>query len=404
MDPDDETNRKRTGVKEISLTDFIFFSVGSIFLFLLLPDPALASRLKTNETVLFFKVDAYQKTHTENSTWFVPLHAWVYEAENDSFWRKKLIEEIADEIDLDDKSPEYQNLQYALKMFLVDSQSFKRLNVSIDNQAFSIGPSGFNGHIYNTLKLDMSARNNEALLDIRVNESALENKKKIRESVIRLIPKQGISIISDIDDTIKDSHVLDKKELIKNTFLRPAKPVASMKSWYQCIFKHFSNKDSSRAYFHYISASPWQLYPMLDSFLREYDFPEGSLYLRTFRIKDRSLLNFLKPSTDYKISTISHLIERFPNRDFILIGDSGEHDPEIYADILRKFPARVKMIYIRKVPGSDLSAQRFNKAFNHIKTERWALFDEHRIAEISIVNGPDDTSGWSDKHCLVPQN
>jgi phosphatidate phosphatase APP1 len=115
---------------------------------------------------------------------------------------------------------------------------------------------------------------------------------------------------------------------------------------------------------------------MLNKFLEHYQFPEGSLYLRTFRIKDSSFFDFLKPSTKYKILTITKLMKQFPERDFILIGDSGEHDPEVYAAILKKFTEQVKKIYIRKVSGSDLSEQRFKTAYKGLAQSKLVLFSE----------------------------
>jgi len=378
--------------------------IGTFLLFQLFYGQAFASGLKSDETVLFFTVDAYKKTtdtvlkepkpskaHLQNFTntivlnennhsiWLVPLHAWVYEQEKDSFWRTKLTHEIAEEIGLQENSPEYENLQNTLTMFLVDSESFKTLELQVNGQAVIFGRSSFNGHIQNTI--EVSSNRKDISLDVHINETVLSKEAKQRKGLIRLIPNQGVSIISDIDDTIKDSHVLDKKELIKNTFLRPAKPVKFMNDWYQNMLKHYSSPDISKAYFHYVSASPWQLYPALNQFLQQHDFPSGSLYLRQFRIKDRSVLDFLRPSTEYKVETISRLIKQYPGRYFILIGDSGEHDPEIYGRIITTYPAQVKMIYIRKVPGSDLSKQRFSQAFGDIGSGKWQLFEEQNLPD-----------------------
>ena len=341
-----------------------------------------AGNLKDNETVIFFKVDAAQaSSHLEKgkARWNIPLHAWVFEEENESIWRNKLKEKIINELGTAQISADSkENIDKRLNMFLVDSQGFKSFNFEIENQTFSFGPSSLNGHIYKKIQLALNSESNP--LNVFVNKGASKKNQRHFSSVIRLIPRKGLSIISDIDDTIKDSHVLNKQALIKNTLLRPAKPVDNMSQWYQCLEKMNKNK-SSNAYFHYISASPWQLYPMLNTFLEQYQFPEGSLYLRKFRIKDSSFFDFLKPSMKYKILTITQLMKQFPERDFILIGDSGEHDPEVYATVLKEFKTQVKKIYIRKVPESDLSEERFRQAYSGSDKNKLILFSELDIIQ-----------------------
>ena len=345
-----------------------------------------AGNLKDNETLLFFKVDAAQTddiSKESNTHWKIPLHAWVYKEENDSIWRNKLKEAIINELGttqilFDSKN----NIDKRLNMFLVDSQGFKFFNLDIENETTSFGPSSLNGHIYKQIQLTSNPENKQ--LDVFINKDSQEKNQRHFSSVIRLIPPKGLSIISDIDDTIKDSHVLNKQELIKNTLLRPAKPVNNMNQWYQCLentYKKKNTNNNSATYFHYISASPWQLYPMLNEFLEQYQFPEGSLYLRKFRIKDSSFFYFLKPSMKYKILTITKLMKQFPERDFILIGDSSEHDPEVYAHVLKEFKAQVKKIYIRKVPESDLSEERFKQAYIGLDQSKLALFSERDVMQ-----------------------
>lgn len=395
-------------MKQISNSSLIGIAIGALFLNQLTFNQAFSTELKADETVIFFTVDAYEKTTPElkkkhkpstnrlpnsantstntstlserkGSVWLVPLHAWVFEEEKDSLWRRKLTQQVSEEVGLQENSQEFDNLQDVLSMFLVDSESFKTLTLYINNQSVLFGRSGFNGHIQNTVEITSNRK--DISLDIEIHEAVLSTEKRQRQGVIRLIPSQGISIISDIDDTIKDSHVLDKKELIKNTFLRPAKPVKSMNLWYQELRRYYSIAQKSNVYFHYVSASPWQLYPTLEKFLQQYGFPSGSLYLKNFRVKDSSILQFLKPSTEYKVETISRLIKRYPRREFILIGDSGEHDPEIYGRIVKAFPDQVKMIYIRKVPGSNLSVKRFNEAFKGIGQKKWQLFEAQQAPD-----------------------
>ena len=64
-----------------------------------------------------------------------------------------------------------------------------------------------------------------------------------------------------------------------------------------------------------------------------------------------------------------------PHCDFVLVGDSGEQDPEVYAALIRKFPEQIKKIYIRNVTNEEAGNDRFNAVFGDIDPDRWLLFD-----------------------------
>lgn len=63
-------------------------------------------------------------------------------------------------------------------------------------------------------------------------------------------------------------------------------------------------------------------------------------------------------------------------RTLILVGDSGERDPEIYGFIARKYPKRIHRIFIRAVKGEKKDDKRFIKAFEDIPREKWSIFTE----------------------------
>ena len=68
------------------------------------------------------------------------------------------------------------------------------------------------------------------------------------------------------------------------------------------------------------------------------------------------------------------LIGRFPNRRFVLVGDSGERDPEIYAALARKHPQQIIRVWIRDVTGEPAGAERYEKAFRDLPVESWQVF------------------------------
>lgn len=188
-----------------------------------------------------------------------------------------------------------------------------------------------------------------------------------------LIETSGVSVISDIDDTIKHTNVVDRVALLSNTFLREFRVIDGMSRLYQTWARH-------GAEFHYVSASPWQLYEPLAELLRQNDFPAGTFHLKPFRLRQamlRRMLVFRRPS---KYARLRALVTKFPLRRFVLIGDSGEQDPEIYGDLARRFPRQISSILIHELPNACFSSNRQLRAFRDVRPDICRTF--HNASEL----------------------
>nr|MCU0874068.1 App1 family protein [Pirellulaceae bacterium] len=185
---------------------------------------------------------------------------------------------------------------------------------------------------------------------------------------VQWITPEGRSIISDIDDTIKISNVQDRQALVANTFLREFRAVPGMAPLYR-------KWADAGAAFHYVSGSPWQLHELLADFCRSEGFPAGSFHMKLFRLKDSSALSFFGSQEGYKTEVIEKILADFPHRNFTLVGDSGEQDPEVYAAVARKHPGQIQQILIRNVGGRGSEPARFQKAFEKIPADSWRVFE-----------------------------
>jgi hypothetical protein len=181
-----------------------------------------------------------------------------------------------------------------------------------------------------------------------------------------IVPAQGLSIISDIDDTIKRTQVRERREMLLNTFSRRFEPAPRMAAWYRALAQ------TPHTRFHYLSASPIQLYPALSDFIRTADFPEGSMHLRESTTW-RTLVPGAEDSRAHKLGVIERLLAEFAQRRFVLVGDSGEADPEIYAQTFRAHPGRIDAIVIRDVTGESRLAERYRAAFDGIDPVYWHI-------------------------------
>jgi phosphatidate phosphatase APP1 len=199
---------------------------------------------------------------------------------------------------------------------------------------------------------------------------------------VHLVPSTGLSVISDIDDTIKISNVKDKKSLLRNTFLEDFKEVPGMAQIYD------QWKCNHGAKFHFVSSSPYQLYDELETFRKRAGFPAATFHLKRIRPKDyKILLKLFASPLKAKIATITSIIDRFPGRTFVLVGDSGEKDPEVYGNLARMYPKQIVQVYIRNVSSAGKEGfddDRMEAAFAGVPLDKWSLFDD--ATEIQLPN------------------
>lgn len=153
-------------------------------------------------------------------------------------------------------------------------------------------------------------------------------------------------VVSDFDDTVAVTHVTSKTGLLKSALLadedtQPA--VEGMALLYGCLGSLVPTPG-----FAFVSGSPVEFGPRLEAFLAKHKFPFAALHLRVLGPKTLS---------GYKEGPLRALLSRFPQK-FVLVGDSGEADPEVYAAIREEFPDRVLAIFIHDV-GKSADPKRF---------------------------------------------
>ncbi|KAG8626592.1 hypothetical protein KVT40_005537 [Elsinoe batatas] len=164
---------------------------------------------------------------------------------------------------------------------------------------------------------------------------------------VKVVESKGVSLISDIDDTIRHSAITrGAREIFRNAFIRDLSEltVEGVKEWY--------NKMSDLGVqLHYVSNSPWQLFPVMTSFFSIAGLPRGSFHLKQY---SGMLQGIFEPVAERKKATLERLFRDFPERRFLLIGDSGEADLEVYTDVVMENPGRVIGVFIRDVtmPGN----------------------------------------------------
>jgi len=155
-------------------------------------------------------------------------------------------------------------------------------------------------------------------------------------------------IISDIDDTVLVTEVTHKIKLLilmimKNAYTRTM--FVGVSDFYKALVLGKEGTNSNPIF--YVSSSHWNLYSFLNSFMKHNKLPEGPLLLKEFS----GIRGFVKGMSDHthKQKKIERILETYPDLPFILIGDSGQHDAELYSKIVSRYPQRILAIYIRDV-------------------------------------------------------
>lgn len=346
---------------------------------LLLATPAPDVGLAADEHAILFPTNA----HPVDGGWEATLHAWVHEPEHDSLWRRAALRSTAAALGLDESCAERALFRSRVAPLIADSESGKQLVVEGPGARWTLPETGGNGHASRRVLVPGVREEPEAGGARTVLVSTLPSRRNPRVFTgrVQLVPARGLSVVSDIDDTIKVSEVLDRSRLLERTFLEPFEPVAGMAEAY-------ADWAGGGAAFHYVSSSPWGLFGALDAFLGEHGFPHGSVHLRHARIKDGSAFSLLASSDAHKTERILALVDRWPRRRFLLVGDAGERDPEIYGGIARRRPGRVAAVLIRRVQGADVSPERLRRALRGVPEDRWRLFDDGReLLEVPIGEG-----------------
>ena len=165
-----------------------------------------------------------------------------------------------------------------------------------------------------------------------------------------LVPPRecSIGVISDLDDTVIRTDVTSTLRMMKNTFLGNARtrmPFPGVAAFYRALEKGTGPSAFNPIF--YVSSSPWNLHDVLTEFLTVQKIPLGPLMLRDWGLTDHGLVP--GGNAEHKLEAIRRILGLFPTLRFLLIGDSGQEDPEIYHQVVAENPERILAVYIRNV-------------------------------------------------------
>lgn len=244
-----------------------------------------------------------------------------------------------------DEETLWQNLAHTYQRFESDEIANLRVQIQFQEQRTEV-VTDKEGYFTATLPVSDLTANGlwyDYQVDVPVQPRLTVPFKPTRGKVQIPAPQCDFGIISDIDDTIMVTNATSTLSMMRLTFLRsPASrlPFPGVNTFYQALTQGGA---APRPIF-YVSSSPWNLYDFLEQFMELNKIPLGTLFLRDF-----GLHTLTASHHDHKSNYINQIMDTYPQLSFILIGDSGQHDPEVYSELVSKRPQQVKAVYIRDV-------------------------------------------------------
>lgn len=184
-------------------------------------------------------------------------------------------------------------------------------------------------------------------VDVEVVEPKTGNPVQTTGTVFIPPGDSRFGVISDVDDTIIYAHATNPFKMIRLLLFSNAStrlPFPGVRAFYRAM--HEGPTGRERNPFFYISSSSWQMYDVLQDFMKIHAMPPGPIFLRELpcagSIRDPW-------HHGYKLKRVRGILELYPDLPFVLIGDSGQRDAELYSLIVRSFPGRIPVLYIRDV-------------------------------------------------------
>ncbi|MFC4553641.1 App1 family protein [Georgenia faecalis] len=214
--------------------------------------------------------------------------------------------------------------------------------------------------------------------DITIEAKAAE---PVSARVLVVAADVRFGLVSDIDDTVMVTYLPRPFIAAWNTFVRHSnarKPVPGMAALYRDVLA-----DHPGAPIFYLSTGAWNVVPTLTKFMRRHDFPLGPMLMTDWGPTNTG---WFRSGQEHKRTALRRLVIEFPDIQWLLVGDDGQHDPLIYGELAREHPDHVAAIAIRELTAAEqVLAHGTPNAPEEPATSRQA----QREHAVTVVSGPD---------------
>ncbi len=202
---------------------------------------------------------------------------------------------------------------------------------------------------------------------------SVEDSEPVETRVFVVGADQRFGIVSDVDDTVMVTALPRPFLAAWNSFVideHARQPVPGM-----AVMLERLTRENPGAPMIYLSTGAWNVAPTLIRFLRRHLFPPGSILLTDWGpTHDR----WFRSGRDHKAANLRRLAEEFPNIRWLLIGDDGQHDDEIYTAFASQHPTSVAAVAIRRLSPAEA-----------VLAGGRTVVDDHSAAQVPWVSESD---------------
>lgn len=336
--------------------------------------------LRGGEKLEFYPTYGFQSG--DGASWTVPVRGRLYEPHDPSAAESTSLRLVRNLASLTSASDELARIEERTAPFRARGREGRTLSLDFAQETRKLPKTGEAGEIRSDVQIPASrvASSSPTASGARWTSYSLkgcENESAGLTGQALLIEPSGVSVIADVDDTLKVTGVGNRPAFVANTFLRPFKPIPGMSA----VFQRWQDKG---AQFHYFSIVPWQMYGSLSRFLSDEGFPQGVLHLRTLAWKAGSanpltvidnVASLFNAPVEEASNEIEALFARFPGRKFVLVGHVDGRAPELFARMARRHPDQVQLIAIRDA-NPEANKEKLDAAFSDLPAEKWRTFEK----------------------------
>ena len=155
-------------------------------------------------------------------------------------------------------------------------------------------------------------------------------------------------LVSDIDDTVLTTWLPRPMIAAWNSFVRDESNRQSIPGMAR-LYRRFLDAHPG-APLVYLSTGAWNTFEFLQRFLRRHAYPKGPLLLTDWGPTNTG---WFRSGMEHKRTALLRLAAEFPRITWLLVGDDGQHDPEIYAEFARSHPTHVAAVAIRQLSAAE---------------------------------------------------
>lgn len=165
-----------------------------------------------------------------------------------------------------------------------------------------------------------------------------------------LVPGKSVEllVVSDMDDTVIRTGATSRLQMMRTVLLNNPHsrvPFPGIPAFYRALSRGADGRGENPIFF--VSSSPWNFYRLFEEFLDVHRVPRGPILLKDFGFSPGKL--WKTPHEEHKLEHVRNLLGIYPELPFVLVGDSGQHDPEIFRRVVEEAPDRIAAVYLRDV-------------------------------------------------------